>query len=501
MLKIRDLQFERVGSDRKVSIRQGISDCVATLQKASGKLTLGTACSGTDVIVHIVADLLAPLWKASFGICLEVEHSFACELVHWKRDWILAHFNPRFLFEDLLMIGEDTAFDIRSGKMQSIPSVVGFACGIECDTLSGLNQNQDLECVETATGKTGTTFEGCRLFVERHQPWFFLFENIKNLGAVSNRPASASSSQPKSALQLIAEWANSQGYLVQTMLLDCSDFGVPQSRPRYYILGFKVAPPNSGLDQSVESFSMPPWFSKMSSLVNEMQVPQQPVKDFLLPQSAHCTAEPARQDPTSPSKKQKGEKSYEVEHLCKYESCGLTWPPVFSQQFIEKVHGMTQRKKELIHYYQQCLVTADIDDQEECYLDINMSIGWVRPRSGMLPCIVSSSHIWQLHACKEITGEELLCLQGFSHQLQATVTPPACGKIFTQVSKIDLAGNAFNGAVLMAVLTAALSTYPWSHYMTKHIDADETLDDDGFSIETYERDENDSNDLDDLLLS
>ena len=170
MVRIRDLQFQRLGPDRKVSIRQGLADCAGAMQTASGKLSLGTACSGSDVLLHIVSDLLVPLWSSTFGVRLEVEHTFACELVDWKREWILAHFNPRFLFEDLLLLGEDTAFDIRSGKSQSIPSVVGFACGIECDTLSGLNYNQDVGCVETATGKTGTTFEGCRRFVERHQP-------------------------------------------------------------------------------------------------------------------------------------------------------------------------------------------------------------------------------------------------------------------------------------------------------------------------------------------
>ena len=81
MVRIRVLQFQRLGPDRKVSIRQGLADCAGAMQTASGKLSLGTACSGTDVLLHIVSDLLVPLWSSTFGVSLEVEHAFACELV------------------------------------------------------------------------------------------------------------------------------------------------------------------------------------------------------------------------------------------------------------------------------------------------------------------------------------------------------------------------------------------------------------------------------------
>ena len=84
------------------------------------------------------------------------------------------------------------------------------------------------------------------------------------------------------------------------------------------------------------------------------------------------------------------------------------------------------------------------------------------------------------------------------------MTAPSSGKIFSQAEKIDLAGNAFNGAVLMAVLTVALSIYPWSNYMTKRTDTDGALDDDGgLSIGSDADDERrsvGSNDLEDLLL-
>lgn len=84
------------------------------------------------------------------------------------------------------------------------------------------------------------------------------------------------------------------------------------------------------------------------------------------------------------------------------------------------------------------------------------------------------------------------------------MTAPSSGKIFSQAEKIDLAGNAFNGAVLMAVFTVALSIYPWSNYMTKRTDADGALDDDGgLSIGSDADDERrsvGSNDLEDLLL-
>ena len=90
----------------------------------------------------------------------------------------------------------------------------------------------------------------------------------------------------------------------------------------------------------------------------------------------------------------------------------------------------------------------------EMYADVSLSIGWCRARRGSTPCVVSISRIWGLRLGRELAGEELLALQGFSLEAQRQSTT------WTPKQLADLAGNAFNGAALAPLLTAALAFYP-----------------------------------------
>ncbi len=53
---------------------------------------------------------------------------------------------------------------------------------------------------------------------------------------------------------------------------------------------------------------------------------------------------------------------------------------------------------------------------------------------------------------------EALALQGFSHVIQRDCYPPlSCKEL------MDIAGNAFNGAVCLAVITAVVGGADWAH--------------------------------------
>ena len=56
-----------------------------------------------------------------------------------------------------------------------------------------------------------------------------------------------------------------------------------------------------------------------------------------------------------------------------------------------------------------------------------------------------------------ISGAEALAVQGFCHFLQAQCKP---GFSFTNTQKMDLAGNAFNAAVVILVFTAMVACAP-----------------------------------------
>ena len=249
-------QYDRLSPEKMVHLRQQLQDFATAYD---GRLSVGTACSGTDVLIHVLADWLVPWWNKTFGLSIEVDHAFSCEVVEWKASWILAHFKPRYLFSDLFDLAKDTARDLISNGLAPVPSVSCFACGVECDTLSQLNNHRDPDCVSTGTGKTGTTAVACFQYLRRHRPQFFFVENVRTLASESKASSSCRIQQSKNPLQLITEWANHLGYVISSHLLDSCHYGVPQSRPRYYVFGFFVgnerSEPGTGFNQTDEVHS------------------------------------------------------------------------------------------------------------------------------------------------------------------------------------------------------------------------------------------------------
>ena len=101
-----------------------------------------------------------------------------------------------------------------------------------------------------------------------------------------------------------------------------------------------------------------------------------------------------------------------------------------------------------------------------CFCGLNYSFGWSRVAQE-LPCLVGSSHVWCFNrgtpladgemVGQDLAAEEALCIQGFEHHIQADEflgkTPPAV--------IMELAGDMFNGGVLISVLTALFGCMPW----------------------------------------
>lgn len=142
-----------------------------------------------------------------------------------------------------------------------------------------------------------------------------------------------------------------------------------------------------------------------------------------------------------------------------FESQGLPWPPAFDDGFAKKVGHLPQRQKELVFYLEHIYK----GQEKETLHDINMSMQWLSVCVACSPCIVSSSRLW----CRKRLGGvdlaacEALALQGFSHTAQKVADPP-----LTEKELVDLAGNAFNGAVVMAVVASSVAVGRWSEMPT-----------------------------------
>ena len=342
-----------------------------------------------------------------------------------------------------------------SGVLTTIERVHWWICGIECDTVSRLNQSQSsaeaADCVSTSSGKTGSTAMGCMRFIARHKPPFFLLENVK---ALNSKGANG-----KTNLETLISLANESGYLVKAKLVQAQAFGAAQHRERYYIMGALVS--TSPIDQMSETFEDPDWFGDIDDMLSALKIQHLPLSAFLLPEGDPRLVFTAKNEAKEHLKKKDEGKTHnwETDHLEHFQSAGLAWPPEWDEEFATLVKHLSRREAEIVWYDLQTL--GDPKERPAMLRDLNFSIGWSGCREGSSPCIVSSSHIWVCGRLdngvvvkRSLTGQECLSLQCFSHNVQQF------GWDFSRL--MDLAGNAFCLANVVAIINTMISMMPFN---------------------------------------
>ena len=72
------------------------------------KIRVATMCSGTESPL-LALDLIRRYIIQHYGVPLEVEHVFSCEIEPFKQAYIERNFRPSLLFRDVCELGEDEA--------------------------------------------------------------------------------------------------------------------------------------------------------------------------------------------------------------------------------------------------------------------------------------------------------------------------------------------------------------------------------------------------------
>ena len=162
---------------------------------------------------------------------------------------------------------------------------------------------------------------------------------------------------------------------------------------------------------------------------------------------------------------------YEVDHLQAFHNAGLTWPPNLSCDFEAKTQSLrSSREKELVHLDEHLSGSHEILTCLKIR-DVNLSYGWGSEETNACPTILESSvmHVrgWKSaskdveapseHICRVLSGEELLSIQGFGPQWQLRYPE---WHFWSHQDKVKLAGNAFDGHVLVPFFTAMFACAP-----------------------------------------
>lgn len=107
--------------------------------------------------------------------------------------------------------------------MSSLDPVDGLAFGFPCNDFSAVGERRGIK------GKFGGLYRWCVKALEVLQPTFFVAENVNGM---------SSSGNSKDMNKILAEF-ESTGYRIHPHLYKFEDYGIPQSRHRIIIVGFR----------------------------------------------------------------------------------------------------------------------------------------------------------------------------------------------------------------------------------------------------------------------
>ncbi|KAL4062601.1 hypothetical protein J3A83DRAFT_4381778 [Scleroderma citrinum] len=178
------------------------------------KLRIATMCSGTESPL-LALEMICQSIKDHFGIPLEFEHVFSCEIEPFKQAYIERNFKPPLLFRDVCELGEDEA-TTAYGSLAPVPGDVDLlVAGTSCVDYSNLNNEK--KGIDGG-GESGRTFHGMMSWVNNHRPPLVILENV--CSAPWDR---------------VKEYFKRQGYSAEFIRVDTKLFYIPHTRTRVYL--------------------------------------------------------------------------------------------------------------------------------------------------------------------------------------------------------------------------------------------------------------------------
>ena len=110
-------------------------DCQVYDEKKS--VTVGTICSGSDLIVRVLWALSSLL--NSHSLKVEFDHCWSCETISWKQQFIQDNYKPEFMFSGAVELESQEAVDVMFNALVTVPPTDILLCGFSCIVVSQHN--------------------------------------------------------------------------------------------------------------------------------------------------------------------------------------------------------------------------------------------------------------------------------------------------------------------------------------------------------------------------
>lgn len=149
--------------------------------------------------------------------------------------------------------------DVRLLKVEDLPKVDGFLYGFPCNDFSSVGESKGMD------GDFGPLYKYGIEFINKSDPLFIFAENVSGLSSANSGTAF------ETILNDLSK-AGKHGYTLTTHLYKFEDYGVPQARHRYIIIGmrkdlgvrFRVPKPSGKFVTCRQAIEIPP-ISKVAS--------------------------------------------------------------------------------------------------------------------------------------------------------------------------------------------------------------------------------------------
>jgi DNA (cytosine-5)-methyltransferase 1 len=145
------------------------------------------------------------------------KHMFSCDIDKNVKRQLLHNFPAQKWFDDLMT---------RDNRVASTPAVDIYIAGFPCQSFSQAGLQKGFK------DKRGMVFYGCADYIDSKRPRAFILENVKQL---INHERGNTFKRVMQSLESIGNGA----YNLHWKLLNTLEHGVPQSRPRVYIIGIR----------------------------------------------------------------------------------------------------------------------------------------------------------------------------------------------------------------------------------------------------------------------
>jgi site-specific DNA-cytosine methylase len=245
-------------------------------------LRVGSACSGSAMDA-VSLDALGEQMQAE-KIQVKFQSAFFVELDKNKREWCSGvHARlacdedpPPCSFVDIssfVTTNERTPACTKHNKPCSLPTEIDLLiCGFSCKDFARCNSNRKmrsgLDIVGSASspGKSADTMHGVLGILGRSRAEMLILENVDELAQEHH----------SEALDLLLANLSAMGYEVKTLVLCCSEYGLPEVKKRLYIIG--LLRPSRLF--AVEEFAM--YFDKVKALLKAFKLSGPSLAEVLL---------------------------------------------------------------------------------------------------------------------------------------------------------------------------------------------------------------------------